>query len=208
MSKISDLSYVNNNICEIVSQKSICRKLGVCEYLHIGALPIYDTVLDKTYKYYNDCKIVSRSTRSTRIVLPLFDISTYKEIDITSKYCDVDEQIANDIIAQECELLLKLITYSTVIKNVCSDKIDYKLILNNDDMNNLFEDGYAISIDNLELFLFTIRQDIEAVPCDDPYNLKKGFACNEVVGMMMNNDIEINKFMELKINKFEILMGA
>jgi hypothetical protein len=208
MSKISNLSYVNNNIRRIVSQKSICRQLGICEYLYKGALPIYDLVFNKTYKYYNDCQMISHAVRSSRIVLPLFELSTYKEIDITNKYCDVDEQIAGDIIAQECALLLKLLTHNTIIKHVQHSLIDYKLILNNDNMSNLFEDGHVMTIDNLELFLFTIRQNIQAIPCDDPYNLKKGFACNEVVGMIMNDDVEINMSMGHRINKFEILMGV
>lgn len=87
ISQISDLSKINNSICKIVSQKSICRKLHDCDCLEPGALSIYDVIRDKKYKYYNDCKVLCRSTRSSRIVLPMFKISTYKEIDITNKYC-------------------------------------------------------------------------------------------------------------------------
>lgn len=207
ISQISDLSKINNSICKIVSQKSICRKLHDCDCLEPGALSIYDVIRDKKYKYYNDCKVLCRFTRSSRIVLPMFKISTYKEIDITNKYCNIDEQIANDIITQECELLLKLITYDVNVKHVNNSLIDYKLILNNDNMSNLFEDGQAISINNLELFKFVIRQDLQILPCDDPLNRKKGFSCYEVVGMMINDDIEVSKFMEFRMNKFECLMG-
>jgi hypothetical protein len=172
-----------------------------------GELPIYD-INKTTYKYYNGCKVLFKSTQRNRIAIPLFEISTYKEASIINKCCDIDEQIANDIVFQECELLLNLITYNTVIKNACSGKVDYKLILNNNDMNNLFEDGYAISINNLERFIFVIQQDVQVLPCDDIVNRKKGFTGYEVIGMMINDDIEVSKFKELRINKFEILMGV